>query len=111
MNGTDRKAAIAAYKERRVVAGIYVVRCIASGERWVGRAPDLDTIRNRLWFTLRQNLNLSPSLQAAWNARGVDQFAFEELERLPHEELPYVREAAAKRRLAHWRAALGATVI
>jgi hypothetical protein len=28
----DRKAATAAYKERKTIAGIYVVRCTASGE-------------------------------------------------------------------------------
>jgi hypothetical protein len=43
--GEDRKAAIAAYKERKSVAGIYVIRCAASGEAWVGQAPNLDTFR------------------------------------------------------------------
>jgi hypothetical protein len=38
---TDRKAAIAAYKERKTVAGIYVIRCAASGGAWVGQAPNL----------------------------------------------------------------------
>ncbi|MET4040164.1 hypothetical protein ABIC03_001849 [Bradyrhizobium sp. RT6a] len=44
----DRKAAIAAHKERKTVAGVYVVRCAASGEAWVGQAPNLDTIQNRI---------------------------------------------------------------
>ena len=34
---TDRKAAIAAYKERKTIAGVFVVRCAASGEAWVGQ--------------------------------------------------------------------------
>ena len=48
MKGEDRKRAVAAYKERKVEAGIYVVRCLASGQVWVGSAPDLSTIQNRL---------------------------------------------------------------
>jgi hypothetical protein len=34
MKASDRKAATAAYKEQKVVAGIYTVRCSASGEVW-----------------------------------------------------------------------------
>ena len=40
MQREDRKAAISAYKKREAAAGIYAVRCKASGEVWVeiGRA-------------------------------------------------------------------------
>ena len=62
MQSTDRKAAVEAYKERKTVAGIYVVRCAASGEQWVGQAPDVETIRNRLWFTLKLGSNPCRSL-------------------------------------------------
>ncbi len=54
MNREQRKAALTAYRERKAVAGIYAVICHASGQRWVGRALDLGTVQNRLWFTLRQ---------------------------------------------------------
>jgi hypothetical protein len=40
-----RKAAVAAYKDRKVAAGIYVVRCAATAQQWAGSAPDL---RDRL---------------------------------------------------------------
>jgi hypothetical protein len=53
MKTEDRKAAVTAYKERKVESGIYAIRCAASGEVWVGSAPNLSTIQNRLWFTLR----------------------------------------------------------
>ena len=48
MRHEDRKVAVAAYRERKVVAGIYLVRCLATGERWVGQAPDLSTIQNQI---------------------------------------------------------------
>lgn len=107
----DRKAAIAAYKERKTIAGIYVVRCAASGEAWVGQAPNLETIQNRIWFSLRQGGHTCRSLQAAWNAHGEAGLAFAECERLEDEETAYVRNALLKERALHWRAELKAEAI
>lgn len=107
----DRKAAKDAYKKRKAIAGIYAVRCAATGEVWVGQVPDLATINNRLRFTLQQGVHPHPGLQRAWSTRGADSFCFEELERLTDEELPYLRQAALKERLAYWRAALDAVQI
>ncbi|WP_274630002.1 GIY-YIG nuclease family protein [Arvimicrobium flavum] len=103
-----RKAAIAAYKERKVVAGIYAVRCIASGQCWAGAAPDLATIENRLWFSLRLGSMHKPSLQTAYDAHGREAFSCEAVERLPQEEDAYIRGKRLKERLAHWCALLGA---
>jgi hypothetical protein len=111
MNRNDKKAAAAAYKQRKAVAGIYALRCALTGQRWVGRALDLDTIQSRLWFTLRQGATPHRSLLDAWKAHGADSFTFEELERLDEEELGYARDAALKDRLAHWRTELNAAVI
>jgi hypothetical protein len=44
MNRSERKAALSAYKERRAVAGVYAIHCAATGEQWLGSAPDLSTI-------------------------------------------------------------------
>ena len=109
MKSSDRKAAVAAYKERKVVAGIYAVRCRATGQRWIGRAADLATVQNRIWFGLRLGSDPHPTLQAAWHEHGADSFVFEEIERLEEEAL--VPELALRDRLAHWRAALQAEVI
>jgi hypothetical protein len=103
LSGEDRKAAIAAYKERKVEAGIYAVRCTASDQVWVGSAPDLSTIQNRLWFTLRQGSNPHRSLQAAWAAHGEEAFSFEAVERLTDDDDPnYIRTAALKSLHAEW---------
>ena len=104
----DRKAAVAAYKERKVVAGIYLVRCGATGACWAGQAPDLSTIRNRVWFTLRHGSHRQRSLQAAWKAHGESAFSFEEIERLDEKALEAGRERVMKARLAQWCAELGA---
>jgi len=111
MTPDQRKAAIASYKERKTVGGIYAVTCHASDQRWIGYAPDLGTIQNRLWFTLRQGGCLCPSLQTAWTRHGPDTFSLEELERLEAETLAYVRDRLAAERLAHWCAVHGAEAI
>lgn len=111
MKGQERKAAIAAYNERKRAAGIYAVRCTVTGRRWVGAAPDLATIWNRLNFTLRMGSSMCRSLQAEWKAHGVDAFAFEVLETLDEEEIAYVRDRRLKARAEHWRAALHAEAV
>lgn len=109
MPAADRRAAIAAYKERKPRAGIYAVRCAASGESWVGPSPNLDAVENRLWFTLKMGGGpADATLLAAFRAHGRDGLAFEELEVLPPEDDTYLRGAQLKERAAHWRAALGA---
>lgn len=110
MKREDRKAAIAAYKERKVVAGIYAVRCASTGQCWIGRASDLSTIQNQLWFTLRHGNSPHRTLQAAWHAHGVDAFTFREVERLDEEDA-LLRDLLLRDRLAHWRAELGAHAI
>lgn len=107
----DRKAASAAYKERKTVAGIFVIRCAATGEAWVGQAPNLETIQNRIWFSLRQGSHTCRTLHAAWNAHGEAGLTLGECERLEDEESAYVRNALLKERVAYWRAELRAEAI
>jgi hypothetical protein len=107
----DRKAAIAAYKERKTAAGIYVVRCAATGEAWVGQALDLEKVGNRIWFTLRQGRHLCRTLQTAWNAHGPASLSFAECERLAMEEMSYLRDALLKERMLHWLSELKAEAI
>ena len=100
MRTEHRKAAMIAYKERKVESGIYAVRCVATGEIWVGSTPDLSKIQNRLWFTLRQGTNTHRSLQTGWNAHGAEAFSFEIVERLDEEAIGYVRDRVMRERLA-----------
>ena len=111
MKQEQRKAAVAAYRERKAVAGIYAVVCHTSGERWIGQALDLSTVQNRQWFTLRQRSHPGTALQAAWNQHGPDAFSLEVIERLEDEALAYVRDGILKERLSHWCSALGAEAI
>jgi hypothetical protein len=99
MKGEARKAAIAAYKERKVVGGIYLVRCEASGEVWV---------QARLWFTLRHGTNPKKELLEAWRGHGEARFSFEILEKLEEETSSYIRASNLRERASYWREKLGA---
>lgn len=112
MQREARKAAVAAYKERKAVCGVYAVRCDATGATWVGHWPDVDTIKTRLWFTLRQGTHPNRGLLDAWRAHGEAAFRFEVLERIDDEDMsPYVRAATLKERGAHWRDRIGALAL
>lgn len=108
MATSDRKAAKAAYKERKPAAGIYAVRCAPTGQVWVGAAPNLDTIQNRIWFSLRHVGSAFRPLQAAWKEHGEESFTFEELERLDEDVSPIRQKDLLKARAAHWQEALQA---
>ena len=68
------------YKELKVQAGIYVVRCVGSGHAWVGTSRNLAATKNGLWFGLRAGLHRDTSLQAEWNAEGEQAFEYEAVE-------------------------------
>ncbi|MFA6219553.1 MAG: GIY-YIG nuclease family protein [Erythrobacter sp.] len=109
MKTHDRKAAIAAYKERRVESGIYALRSLATGQVWVGSAPDLSTIRTRLWFTLKLGSNPHRALQDAWNSGSGEDLSFEVLEVLDAEDIsPSMRTHLLRERLRIWIEELGA---
>ena len=111
MDKQDRPAASAAYKERKSEGGIFAVRCSATGEAWVGKASDLEKIKNRVWFALGNGSHPARSLQAAWKAHGAEAFGFEALERIDPDEPSYVRDAQMKDALARWKERLGATLL
>lgn len=111
MDRTRKKALIAAYKERKRAAGIYAVTCTATGAAWVGGTMTLDTVENRLWFTLRGGGNPHRSLQQAWNTYGADSFRFEKLEQFRHDLSALALDRLSKERLAYWVEARQAQVI
>ena len=106
MDRDERKAAIAAYKERKPAWGVYAVICSTTGESWVGSSRHVDTQQNGLWFALRLGTSPHASLQAAWKQHGEREFRFEELERLRDDFSEYARVDELKKRQALWRSRL-----
>lgn len=108
MDRAERKQAVADYKERPAAVGVYALRI---GDRaWVGTTPTLDTIENRIRFSLRMGGHSVKSLQAAFKeAGGADAaLTFEALETAPAELTKIGRDTWLKERVAHWREELSA---
>jgi len=110
MSGIDKKAALAAYREQKTLAGVYAVRCAPSGQVWVGQAPNIDAIQNRLWFSMRMGSPFHPDMQLAWNTHGAEAMSFEILE-LVDEDSAFARKAVLKDKLSYWRDQLSAAAI
>ncbi len=109
MDKQHRRDLIRAYQERKSAAGIYAIRCEATGQAWVARTFNVDAQQNSAWFALRLGSYRNPAVQAAWKAHGEAAFRYEVLERIDDEKLtPLGREDALKDRKRHWIAALAA---
>ncbi len=106
-----RKAAVAAYKQRKPAHGIYAVICTATGEAWVGCSRHVDTHQNGLWFALGLGTSPHASLQAAWKQHGEQEFRFEELDRLRDDFPELSRLDELKKRQGLWRARLQASAL
>ena len=112
MDKQGRRQILRDYKERKIPAGVFAVRCTVTGEAWVGQSRNLGQQQNRIWFALRQAGHPNPGLRASWAAHGEAAFIFEVLETIEGEELSaYARSNMLKDLDAHWRAQLGATKI
>ena len=111
MEREARRAAVAAYKKRESIAAIYVVRSAGSGEAWVGHTPNIDTIRNRIWFALRTGGHMNKALQAAWNRDGEDAFSLEPLELVDGETLGFMADKVLRAKAADWRDKLSAGAV
>lgn len=108
MEREDRRAAIAAYKRLVVPAGIFSIRCVPTGQCWVGKAADLTTMPNRLRFTLSRGISQNATLQEAWRRHGANGFELETVETLDDDLTDYVRSRTLRERLEYWQAALQA---
>ena len=109
MDRQDRRAAVAAYKEREAAFGVYAVLCTATGQAWVGRSNHVDTRRKGLWFELRLGTSRHGSLQTAWKEHGEQAFRFEELDRLRPDFPKLSRTEELHKRAALWRERLAAS--
>lgn len=105
----SKRQAIRDFKERKVSAGIYVLRCEAAGAAWIGVSRNIDAQENSVRFALRMGSHPNRDLQAALRAHGADALSYEVLERIEDPDLsPMGLTDELKRREAHWLAALGA---
>jgi hypothetical protein len=110
MDKARRKELSQAVKEKKAKPGIYAVRCTASGEAWVAKAPDLDRRQSGLWFQLQMGGFPGKDLQDAWNKHGEATFVFEVLEAIEDDNEMLI-PVLLKDREAHWRTQLDAKAL
>jgi len=107
VDNARKKELARAYKERKAKPGIFAVRCTASGQVWVGKAPEPEKKRTALWFQLETGGFPNKDMQAAWNTHGKESFAFEILEEIEDENEQMI-PVLVKEREKHWREKLKA---
>jgi len=101
MEKQRRREIASAYKERKVVQGVFAVRCAPTGEVWLGLSRNLPAQQNSVWFGLRQGTHRNKGLQASWTAHGEVAFELVVVEEVDTEGLsPALREGRLKERLA-----------
>ncbi len=104
----SRKEIIRRFKELKPDVGIYALRCTATGHVWVGATKNLEATRNRCWFSLRNGLDLDPTLQEEWNAHGEPAFHYEILECFDKDLHPLEVDELLKTKLIDCAARFGA---
>jgi hypothetical protein len=104
----SRKELVRQYKEIKVEAGVYAVRCTASGRVWVGPSRNLRATKNGLWSGLQAGFHRETSLQAEWNALGEEAFEYEALEVLAEDVHPVNVFGVLKEMKSKWVAQLNA---
>jgi hypothetical protein len=107
----DRKAAIAAFRERKPVSGIYAVRCLPAGQVWLGQAKDMTSVQNRHWFALRVGSHTNRVMQTAWASHGEASFSLDVLEILADEDNSIALASQLRDALKRWRTELGADAV
>ncbi len=105
--GESRKEIIRRFKEQKPGVGIYAVRCMTTGHVWVGATKNLEATRNRCWFSLRNGLDLDPSLQEEWDVHGEPAFQYEILDCFVKDLHPLEVDELLKKRVIDWAARIG----
>jgi hypothetical protein len=106
---SHRKAELKrAYKQTPQRKGVFKVRCSTSGETWVDTSTNLDSIKNRIWFSLRMGNHHNKKLQQAWNKSGEEAMHYVIVEVFEADVSGYALERLLKERKAYWLEALQA---
>ncbi len=104
----EKREAARQFKERKVAAGAYAVRCSPTAAVWVGVARNLNAARNACWFSLRMHAHRVASLQAAWDVHGEGAFTFDVLENLDEDTHALAVNDTLKALKSSWVARLAA---
>ncbi|GCE21591.1 GIY-YIG nuclease family protein [Dictyobacter kobayashii] len=106
-----RKEIQQAYKERKIVGGVYTITNKQTGQYLIAHTANLRSAQNHFQFAVATGSTVHPRLQKDWNELGAQAFTFKILEEV--EQKPDQSSAAFMDDLRTleelWRANLDAT--
>ncbi len=77
-----RRDATRAYKERKMVGGVYTITNTVNGKYILGHAANLDGVRNRFQFSVTTGSTIDPRMRSDWAKFGAQSFRLDVLEEL-----------------------------
>ena len=105
----SKKAAIEAFKEKKVETGVVLIVHGPTGTRFIGVARNLESYERQMRFALNTGGYPMRAFQALWSEAKGDGFVFEIQDRLGPDVPPYLINSALSDLQKRWVAALGAT--
>lgn len=92
MDRQSRKEKLEAYKHRKIIGGVYLIKNNANGKSLLQSSTDLMGSKNRFNFSCHTGSCISLKLQNDWDKFGKDAFVFEVLEELIKKETQTLKE-------------------
>jgi hypothetical protein len=71
---------VAAYKERKIVGGVYAITNTLSGRKFIDATTDIQASRNRFDFAKETGMCTIKSIEKEWMESSALSFVFETLE-------------------------------
>jgi len=95
MDQQTKKDIQAAYRERKVVGGIYAIKNAVNGKIFLAGTTDMNGMKNRFAFSRQTGGCFNLKLKKDWDEFGKEAFTFEVLEELDQNELQTAKEFKA----------------
>ena len=87
MEKQDKKELVSAYKERKVIGGIYAIKNTVNGKKLLLQSADLKGAENRFNFAKETGGCIHLKLQNDWGVLGAGVFEFEILDELEKKDI------------------------
>lgn len=92
MDKSSRKALKEQYQNRKIVGGVYCIKCMDRDEVWFRATEDIQGAKNRFQFFVSTDSCPEPCMKEAWKDSGASGFSFEIIEEIERKETQTDRE-------------------
>lgn len=82
MDTTKRKELKAAYREQKIIGGVYSIQCGSAQQVWLKSTKNLAGQQHKFEFAISINACPEPCMRAAWEQYGAAAFSLTVLESL-----------------------------